>query len=39
MQIFNQFNARKLEKHEINVFKNLFNNCLFIIVFLVTVAI
>ena len=36
MQIFNQLNARKLEQHEINVFKDFFNNYLFIFIFLLT---
>lgn len=39
MQIFNQLNARKLEPHEVNIFKNFFNNYLFIFIFLLTFAI
>lgn len=30
MQLFNMINARKLQQHEINVFKNFFNNPLFL---------
>lgn len=32
LQIFNEINARKLKHDEINVFKNFFNNPLFIII-------
>lgn len=30
MQLFNMINARKLQQHETNVFKNFFNNPLFL---------
>ena len=36
LQLFNEINARKLEKHEINVFKNFFNNPLFIVILIAT---
>lgn len=36
LQIFNEINARKLKHDEINVFKNFFNNPLFVIIMVVT---
>ncbi|EGR30692.1 hypothetical protein IMG5_125530 [Ichthyophthirius multifiliis] len=36
LQIFNEFNARKLERHEINVFTGLFNNYLFWLIIILT---
>lgn len=36
LQIFNEINARKLKHEEINVFKNFFNNPLFILILIVT---
>lgn len=39
MQVFNEINARKLKSEEINVFKNFFNNPLFLIILVLTVAI
>ncbi|EWS72210.1 calcium-translocating P-type ATPase, PMCA-type protein (macronuclear) [Tetrahymena thermophila SB210] len=36
MQVFNEFNARKLERNQINVFEGLFNNWLFWLVILFT---
>lgn len=38
MQLFNWFNARKLEG-EINVFKNICNNCLFFVILGITLVI
>ncbi len=32
LQVFNFFNARKLKKEEINVFENIFNNMLFLLI-------
>mmetsp|Transcript_27324 Transcript_27324/g.41550 ORF Transcript_27324/g.41550 Transcript_27324/m.41550 type:complete len:97 (+) Transcript_27324:1416-1706(+) len=39
MQLFNQINARKLEAKELNVFKDFFNNFLFLFVFVLTFVI
>ena len=39
MQVFNEINARKLKSSEINVFKNFFNNPLFVIILILTIAI
>lgn len=39
LQVFNEINARKLKSTEINVFKNFFNNPLFFIILILTVAI
>ena len=36
LQLFNQINARKLERNEINVFKNFFNNPMFILILIAT---
>ncbi|KAL4435781.1 hypothetical protein ABPG74_015749 [Tetrahymena malaccensis] len=36
MQVFNEFNARKLEKSDINIFAGLFNNPLFWVVIIIT---
>lgn len=36
LQIFNEINARKLKHDEINVFKNFFNNPLFILILILT---
>ena len=36
LQLFNEINARKLEKHEINVFKNFFNNPMFLLILVAT---
>lgn len=39
LQIFNEVNARKLKSNELNVFKNFFNNPLFLIILVLTLAI
>lgn len=39
LQVFNEINARKLKESEINVFKNFFNNPLFIVILFLTLAI
>lgn len=39
MQIFNEINARKIKDKEFNVFHNFFNNPLFIIIEIVTIAV
>ncbi len=39
LQIFNEVNARKLKCTELNVFKNFFNNPLFLVILVLTVAI
>ena len=39
MQVFNEINARKLKSSELNVFENFFNNPLFIIILIATIAI
>lgn len=39
MQVFNEINARKLKETELNVFANFFNNPLFLIILIVTLAI
>ncbi len=36
MQIFNEFNSRKLEKDDYNVFSGLFNNWLFWLIIITT---
>lgn len=36
LQIFNEINARKLKHEEINVFKNFFNNPLFVAILILT---
>lgn len=36
LQVFNEINARKLKHDEINVFKNFFNNPMFIIILIIT---
>ncbi|EGR29603.1 hypothetical protein IMG5_152530 [Ichthyophthirius multifiliis] len=36
MQVFNEFNARKLQRDEINIFKGLFNNGLFWLIIIIT---
>lgn len=38
LQVFNSINARKLQKSEINVFANIFNNWLYLFIQLVIVA-
>jgi magnesium-transporting ATPase (P-type) len=38
MQVFNEINARKLKKEEINVFAGFFNNPLFLVIQLITIA-
>jgi len=39
MQIFNLINSRKIEKEELNVFKDFFNNPWFMIIFFLTIII
>jgi P-type Ca2+ transporter type 2B len=39
LQVFNEINARKLKSSEVNVFKNFFNNGLFLIILVLTLAI
>jgi len=39
LQVFNQINARKIEKGQLNVFKEFFNNKLFIVVVFVTITV
>lgn len=39
MQIFNLINSRKIEKHEINVFKDFFNNKWFFVIFFISIII
>jgi hypothetical protein len=39
LQIFNEVNARKLKSNELNVFKNFFNNPLFLVILVLTLAI
>jgi Ca2+ transporting ATPase len=39
LQVFNEINARKLKSSEINVFKNFFNNPLFFVILVLTLAI
>lgn len=36
MQVFNEFNSRKLERTDYNIFEGLFSNKLFWIIILVT---
>jgi magnesium-transporting ATPase (P-type) len=38
LQIFNIINARKIEQGELNVFKNFFNNWLFLFVLIITIS-
>lgn len=39
LQIFNEVNARKLKSSELNVFKNFFNNPLFLVILVLTLII
>lgn len=39
MQVFNEFNSKKLKSDEYNVFSNIFNNPLFLIIEVATVVI
>lgn len=39
LQVFNEINARKLKSSEVNVFSNFFNNPLFFIILILTLAI
>ena len=39
LQVFNEVNARKLKSTELNVFKNFFNNPLFLIILVLTLII
>lgn len=39
LQVFNEINARKLKSDEINVFKNFFNNPLFLFIIVLTIVI
>lgn len=39
LQVFNQFNARKIKDKEYNVFSGLMNNCWFIAIALITVVV
>ena len=39
MQLFNQINARKIEKGENNVFSGMFDNWMFIAVLVVTITV
>ena len=39
MQLFNQINARKLGEKEYNVFKDFFNNCMFLVIMIGTFGI
>jgi Ca2+ transporting ATPase len=39
MQVFNEINSRKIKANEFNVFSNFFNNYLFIVIEIVTIAI
>ena len=36
MQVFNEFNARKLQRNEINIFEGLCKNSLFWLIILIT---
>lgn len=36
MQVFNEFNSRKLDRSEINIFKGLCNNMMFWFIIIVT---
>jgi len=38
MQVFNEINSRKLGEYEFNVFKGFFNNLLFVVILLFTIA-
>lgn len=37
LQVFNEINARKLKREEVNVFKGFFNNFLFVSVLIITI--
>jgi P-type Ca2+ transporter type 2B len=37
--LFNEINARKLKKEEVNVFKGFFNNSMFILVIVTTIVV
>jgi Ca2+ transporting ATPase len=39
MTIFNEINSRKLGESEYNVFAGFFNNCIFIIILLITIVV
>lgn len=39
LQLFNEINARKLKKDEINVFKGFFNNNMFLFVIFSTIIV
>ena len=39
LQIFNEINARKLKHTEVNVFKNFFNNPIFVFILILTIVI
>ena len=39
LQVFNQINARKIEDGQLNVFKDFFNNPMFIVIMVITVTI
>jgi Ca2+ transporting ATPase len=39
LQVFNEINSRKLKSEEINVFKNFFNNPLFLVILILTLVI
>lgn len=39
LQIFNEVNARKLKSTELNIFKNFFNNPLFLVIMILTLII
>jgi calcium-translocating P-type ATPase len=39
LQVFNEINCRKLRSDELNVFKNFFNNSLFLIIMILTIGV
>jgi len=39
MQVFNEINSRKLGASEYNVFKGFFNNLLFLVIMIITIAV
>lgn len=39
MQVFNEINSRKLGSHDYNVFESFFNNWLFIVIMIFTIAV
>jgi calcium-translocating P-type ATPase len=39
MQVFNEINARKLKKEEVNVFEGFFNNPMFLLILMITVGV